>query len=69
MLVVINVCRKLHWLPHVNHWVWVLVPLEYLHEERTCGCQDHLVGLYVDPVLTYQGHICKVLVVSQPAKS
>ena len=44
------------------------VLVEEVLKERTGCCQDHLVGLYLLTILTSQGHISELFVLSQISK-
>ena len=47
----------------------VFVPLQKLLEEWAGGDENHLVGLDLLTILTGQGQICEVLVISQLSES
>ena len=49
----------------VNQRMGVLVSLQDIFEEWTRGCQDDFVGLNLVTILTGQGHISKVIGLSQ----
>ena len=46
----------------------MLVSLKYLLKEWTGGCQDHLVRLHLLTILTGQGYISKLFVISKAPK-
>ena len=48
--------------------MWVLVPLEDVEEEGAGGYEDDLVSLHLLTILTGQGHISELLVLSQISK-
>ena len=50
---------------HVDQGVGMFVPLQNIEKEWTRGDENHLVCLHLLTILTSQGHICEVFVLSQ----
>ena len=55
-------------IPHIDQGMGMFVPLQDVHKKGTRSNRNHLVSLQLMTILSSQGHISELLVLSQVSK-